>query len=111
MKPSTVTLTHLHPGHVPAFAIANNLQSVDAPASDWMLYLFLAGLCHHQQRNPATTTVTRLRNGSAADDGYGSVGLSVNTIKAGLARLEEAGLIRIESRRDKVAVLLDIYML
>lgn len=108
MKLRHMPVRSYHPGDIPAFALANNLLAASLTGADWVLYLHLAGLAHHEQANPVSTTVTRLRLGTVQADSYPAVPLSLNTIKDGLTRLEDAGLISVSTERKGQALMMAI---
>ena len=102
----SIALKPFQPGHIPAFAVAKNLQDCDAGPSEWYLYTFLVGVAHAKQSNPFTITTTDLRRGIPNE--FEPLRMSLNTIKCSLEELENCGLISIDKEPAGVSVLLHI---
>lgn len=102
----SIALSSVHPGQVPAFALAQNLNACDAGPSEWYLYTFLLGVAHAKQGNPFTVTTTDLRRGVVGE--FPPIKMSLNTIKSSLDSLESSGLIGVTREESGVSVLLHV---
>lgn len=102
----SISLSSIHPGQIPAFAVAQNLQDCDAGPSEWYMYAFLIGVSHIKQKNPFTITATDLRRGVPGE--FPPIRMSLNTIKSSLEELEKCGLVGVTREESGVSVLLHI---